>query len=106
LAVNGGILCESVKVIADVPDADYVFEPDYNLMDIRDLERYVTEEKHLPNIPSAEEFKANGYTVGDMDEMLLRKVEELTLYLIAQNKKIETLQIELNQLKAAAQQGE
>jgi hypothetical protein len=105
LAVNGKILCEAVKVIADVPDADYVFEPDYSLMDIRELERYVTREKHLPDIPSAEEFKANGYTVGDMDEMLLRKVEELTLYLIEQSKKIETLQNELIQLKAAAQQG-
>lgn len=106
LAVNGGILCESVKIIADVPDADYVFEADYNLMPLNDLERYVTREKHLPDIPSAEEFKTNGYTVGGMDEMLLRKVEELTLYLIEQNKKMEALQQELNQLKAAAQQGE
>jgi hypothetical protein len=106
LAVNGNILCEAVKVINDVPDADYVFEPDYSLMDINALERYVTEQKHLPDIPSAEEFKANGYTVGDMDEMLLRKVEELTLYLIAQNKKLETLQQELTQLKATSQKGD
>jgi hypothetical protein len=99
LAVNGRVICESIKVIANVPDADYVFDSEYNLMNINTLEYYIKEHKHLPNIPSAEEFKINGYQLGDMDEMLLRKVEELTLYLIEQNKKIEILEQYIEQLK-------
>lgn len=91
LAVNGGILCEEIKVITDVPDADYVFEKDYKLLTLSELEQFVNANKHLPNIPSAAEFKTNGYKVGEMDEMLLRKVEELTLYLIESKKEIEEL---------------
>lgn len=92
LAVNGGIICEEVKVIGDVPDADYVFDPDYDIRTITELEDFVVKNKHLPNIPSAEEFKKDGYSVGDMDEMLLRKVEELTLYVIELEKKYKDLE--------------
>jgi hypothetical protein len=91
LAVNGGIVCEEVKVIGDVPDADYVFEDNYNLSPLSEVEIFIKENKHLPNIPSAEEFKTNGYKLGDMDEMLLRKVEELTLYIIELEKQIQEL---------------
>ena len=66
---------------------DYVFEPDYQLRTIEELEAYVTTEKHLPNIPSAKEIEAKGHV--DYIEMtygLLEKVEELTLYTIEQNK--------------------
>ncbi len=91
LAVNGGILCEEVKVISDVPNSDYVFEQDYELMSIQDVDSYIKEHKHLPNIPSAEEFKRDGYKVGEMDDMLLRKVEELTLYVIELQKQINEL---------------
>lgn len=100
LAVNGGIICEEVKVITDVPDADYVFQSDYKLSSLSEVESFIQENKHLPNIPSAEQFKTNGYKVGEMDEMLLRKVEEMTLYLIEQNKRIATLEEENKQLKA------
>ncbi len=106
LAVNGGILCEEVKVVTDVPDADYVFEEDYNLAPLSEVETFIKENKHLPNIPSAQEFKDNGYKVGEMDEMLLRKVEELTLYIIGQEKQmneqqklIEALQKRLSELE-------
>jgi hypothetical protein len=91
LAVNGGIICEEVKVIVDVPDADYVFEEDYQLPSLTEVENFIKENKHLPNIPSAEEFKTNGYKVGDMDEMLLRKIEEMTLYIIELQKQIDEL---------------
>jgi hypothetical protein len=91
LTVNGAILCEEVKVIADVPDADYVFEKDYNLAPLSEVETFIKENKHLPNIPSAQEFKDNGYKVGEMDGMLLRKVEELTLYIIELEKQIKEL---------------
>lgn len=99
LAVNGGILCEEVKVIKDVPEADYVFEKDYELLSLPKLEQFVKANKHLPNIPSAAEFKTNGYKVGEMDEMLLRKVEELSLHLIELNKRIEALEKENADLK-------
>jgi hypothetical protein len=99
LAVNGGILCEEVKVITNVPDADYVFETEYSLRTIPELESYIKENKHLPNIPSADQFKSNGYKIGDMDEMLLLKIEEFSLYLIEQNKRIETLEQENKYLK-------
>jgi hypothetical protein len=99
-AVNGGIICEEVKVITDVPDADYVFEKDYKLLSLSEIESFVNKNKHLPNIPSAEQFKKDGYKVGEMDEMLLRKVEEFSLYLIEQNKRIEALEKENKELKA------
>ncbi len=94
LAVNGGIICEEVKVIADVPDADYVFEKDYKLLSLRELESFIQTHKHLPDIPSSEAFKTNGYNVGEMDEMLLRKIEELTLYIIDLEKQIHELKHE------------
>ncbi len=100
LAVNGGILCEEVKVITDVPDADYVFEEDYKLLTLPELELFVKKNKHLPDIPSALEFKTNGYKVGEMDEMLLRKVEEMTLLMIEMNKRLETLEKENKELKS------
>ena len=99
LAVNGGIICEELKVITDVPDADYVFERNYKLNTLPEVESYILENKHLPNIPSAADFKKDGYKVGEMDEMLLRKVEEMTLYLISQNKRIEALEKENRKLK-------
>jgi hypothetical protein len=52
---------------------------------------FIKENKHLPNIPSAEEFKTDGYKIGEMDEMLLRKIEELTLYIIELQKQIKEL---------------
>ena len=112
LAVNGGIVCEEIKVIADVPDADYVFEEDYNLTPLSEVEVFIKENKHLPNIPSAEEFKTNGYKLGEMDEMLLRKIEELTLYIIGQEKQtkeqqalIEELQKQVKELQKTNMKG-
>ena len=93
------ILCEEMRAIVDVPAADYVFEEDYNLAPLSEVETFIKENKHLPNIPSAEEFKANDYKVREMDELLLRKVEELTLYTIEQQKLIEGLQKRLSELE-------
>ncbi len=91
LMVNGAIRCEKLKVETDVPNSDHVFEKDYNLMPLEEVHAFVTENKHLPEIPSAAEFQENGYLVGEMDDLLLRKVEELTLYIIAQQKQIDEL---------------
>lgn len=65
------------------------------------MEAYITQHKHLPEVPSAEEFEQNGYKAGDMDDLLLRKIEELTLYIIEQEKRIEELEekVELNAIE-------
>lgn len=89
--VNGAILCERVKIIGDVPDSDDVFEPGYPLRSLSELERHILTHKHLPDVPSAAEFKDQGYDIGKMDDILLRKVEELTLYVIELKKEIEAL---------------
>ena len=91
LRLHGDLLCEQVEVMENVPNSDFVFEEGYKLMSLRELESYLKEHHHLPEIPSAAEFKENGYNMNDMDDLLLRKVEELTLYIIAQQKLINSL---------------
>ena len=99
LVVDGKILAEEVKV-QNVPASDYVFEPDYNLKPIEEVETFIKENKHLPDIPSAEEFKENGVGLGEMDDMLLRKVEELTLYVIGLQKELMELKNENKEIKS------
>jgi hypothetical protein len=94
LAVNGTIKATELQ-ITTTPCSDFVFEKGYNLMDLNILEKFVTNNKHLPDVPSAKEFEENGYSVGEMDDILLRKVEELTLYIIQQQKEIEELKSKL-----------
>jgi hypothetical protein len=99
LMVNGGILCEKVKVIADVPNSDFVFEPTYKLMPLDELKLFVQNNRHLPEIPSAEEFKNEGYNLGQMDDLLLRKIEELTLYIIQLEEMLKKQQVQIEELK-------
>jgi hypothetical protein len=99
LSVNGDILCERVKVIADVPASDYVFDENYKLMKLNELEKYIKTNSHLPEVPSAQEFKENGYNLGTMDDILLRKIEELTLYIIELKKENEILKKDVESLK-------
>jgi len=89
--VNGKILCEKIKVISAVAGADYVFNKNYSLKSLKEVEKYITENNHLPEIPSAEDMKKNGLDLTEMNILLLKKVEELTLYLIEQNKQIDEL---------------
>lgn len=98
LEVNGQIHARSVKI--DVKNwADFVFKEGYDLPRLSEIESYITREGHLPNIPSTEEVVQNGVELGEMQKRLLQKVEELTLYLIAQDKEIETLKKEVAHLK-------
>ncbi len=78
-------------IVSASPTADFVFAQDYNLREIRDLENFISEKQHLPEIPSAKEMTENGVTVGEFQIKLLQKIEELTLYAIAQHKEIEQL---------------
>ncbi len=76
--------------------ADFVFEKDYPLLSVNEVERYVNEHQHLPDIPSANELEENGMDVAQMNNLLLMKVEELTLYIIEMKKEIEVLKKEAN----------
>ena len=87
LSVNGHIRATEVKVLANINIPDYVFESDYDLRPLQEVEEFIKVNKHLPNIPSATEFKEEGMDLGEMNARLLEKVEELTLYLIEQAKK-------------------
>lgn len=98
LEVNGQIHARSVKI--DVKDwADFVFEEGYDLPRLREIETYIKKEGHLPNIPSAKDATNNGVQVGEMQKLLLQKVEELTLYLIQQDQEIKALKEEITLLK-------
>jgi hypothetical protein len=91
LDVNGIICANEVKVTLD-HFADFVFDSKYNLPKLNDVHRYIKANGHLPEIPSADEVKKNGMNVADMQVMLLKKIEELTLYAIEQQKRIEALE--------------
>jgi len=110
LAVKGNIVTEEVTVnlYQDNPDGsgwpDYVFAPDYNLISLADLEVEIETLGHLPGVPSAEEVEENGHALGQMDAILLEKIEELTLHLIKINKEVGELRQENVILKNNAEQ--
>jgi len=87
LAVNGDIKAKEVNVTLD-GWADFVFKPNYNLRPLSEVEQFIKANNHLPEIPSEAEVKENGIGLGEMNAKLLQKVEELTLYLIEQQKQI------------------
>jgi hypothetical protein len=91
LAVNGTIHTKEVKVDLNVPGPDYVFNDGYKLITLTEIKDYVTKNHHLPEIPSAAQMAKEGINLGDMNTKLLKKVEELTLYAIDQQKQIEEL---------------
>ncbi len=94
LEVNGQIHARSVKI--DVKNwADFVFEDSYQLPRLREIETYIQQEGHLPGVPSTQEVVEKGIELGEMQKILLQKVEELTLHLIAQEKEIQILKKEL-----------
>ncbi|MGX5689553.1 hypothetical protein [Arcticibacter tournemirensis] len=99
LTVKGKIHAEEIKVDINVPAPDYVFHQDYKPLDLNEVETYVIANHHLPEIPSAAEMKKNGINVSDMNMKLLKKVEELTLYLIEQNKQMVIYQKSLNEMQ-------
>jgi hypothetical protein len=86
LAVNGKIWGTEVQVALTNPGPDYVFEKSYALPTLEEVKSYIDQNKHLPEVPSAKEMEANGVNVGEMNMLLLKKIEELTLYLIEKDK--------------------
>lgn len=98
LTVKGKIHAEEVKIDLNVPAPDYVFKRDYNLRSIEEVENFIKQYNHLPEIPSAMDFEQNGIMQAEMDMNLLKKIEELTLYTIQQQKEIEELKFLVSSL--------
>ena len=97
---NGAVHSKEVKVsLTPGTGPDYVFEPTYNLSPLDSIKTYIDKNKHLPEVPSAKEMEQNGVNLGEMNMLLLKKIEELTLYVIEQNKRIDGQQTEIKELK-------
>lgn len=97
LSVNGTIHTKEVKV--DLNGwSDHVFKEDYELMNLEEVSTYISENQHLPNIPTETEVKKNGINLGEMNAKLLEKIEELTLYLIEVNETVKRQQDQIEEL--------
>ena len=98
LFVAKGILAEDYSIAPKNSWSDCVFNEYYNLKKLGDVEKFIKENKHLPDVPSAAEVAEKGYSQHEMNKVLLQKIEELTLYTIEQNKKIAELEEKLNSI--------
>jgi hypothetical protein len=100
LAVSGGIITEKVKVATNGSPfwADFVFDPKYNLRPLAELDKYIKLNKHLPEIPTTAEVTQNGIDLAQISALLLQKQEEMTLYMIEQDKKIKRLEKQVYKL--------
>ncbi len=97
LAVHGRAICEEVTVRLRASWPDYVFKPGYNLRPLSEVAAHIEAKGHLPGIPAAAVVEKDGLDLGDMQTKMMEKIEELTLYLIEQNKRIEQLEKELKE---------
>jgi hypothetical protein len=100
LSVDGKIMCEEVRVQNSLAWPDYVFKQGYQLPSLSELEAVIRDEGHLPGIPSSEEVAEQGIQVGEMQTKLLEKIEELTLYVIDQSRKLDRQTRENEELRA------
>lgn len=93
LAVSGGILTEKVRVATSGTPfwADYVFEPTFKLKSLKEVEQFIKVNKHLPDVPSTSDVTKDGIDLAETQAILLQKIEELTLYIIQQQKEIDKL---------------
>ena len=97
LSVKGNIRAQQIKVeTANWPD--YVFQDDYQLTSLKDTEKFIQSNGHLPDLPKAELVEKEGYSLNEMDKILLKKIEELTLHLIEKDKRIEALEENMKKL--------
>jgi hypothetical protein len=98
LAVGGKVVCKEVEVtLTGMPD--YVFRSDYKLRSLYEVENFIKANSHLPEVPSEAEVLANGLNLGDMNAVLLKKVEELTLYMIELKKENDALKSRVENLE-------
>lgn len=99
LCVKGGILADKINIMHPTHWPDYVFSSDYPLMPLSDLEAFVKENHHLPEVPSENDIMAEGIEIGDMQGILLKKIEEMTLYILQQQEQIDKLEQRINELE-------
>ncbi len=99
LSVNGNIKTRKI-IVTQTGWADYVFHSSYKLRSLSSLEKFIKQNKHLPDVPSAKAVKKEGLDISATQAALLRKIEELTLYVIEQDKKNQEQQKEINVLKS------
>jgi hypothetical protein len=97
--VKGGILAEEVKVMLQSNWPDYVFNSNYHLPSLQHVERFIQNNGHLPGIPDAQTVEKEGINLGEMNGLLLKKIEELTLYMIELQKNNEQMSTEIENLK-------
>ncbi len=97
--VDGLLEAKEIKV-TNAPGADFVFEDNYHLKDLSEVEAFIKANRHLPEIPSAAEMEEAGVNLAEMNKLLLMKVEELTLYAIEQKAVAEKNEAEVDRLKA------
>lgn len=96
-AIKGKAIAEEIKVQLQTAWPDYVFEEEYNLITLKEIEAYIKSHGHLPEVPNATEVKASdGIALGEMNIILLKKIEELTLYQIELLKRVEQLESKVN----------
>jgi general stress protein 26 len=100
LAVEGKIGAREVNVTTTTPWPDFVFETDYALPSLESLKVFINKNKHLPEIPTAQEVETNGINLGEMNTLLLKKVEELTLYMITLKEENQELKKEVQKINA------
>lgn len=99
MTIAGKAIAEEVVVKLQANWPDYVFDNEYNLASLSKVEEFIRANKHLPDVPTADEVKANGLSLGEMNAILLKKVEELTLYVIEKQKEIKGLKKGLTENK-------
>lgn len=104
LLENSGLLLARRIKIDQQTWADYVFEKDYNLMPLDELQYFIQIHGHLPEVPTTEEVEENGVDLAETNVLLLKKIEELTLYLLEQKEETDALRKELEELKALVKQ--
>ncbi|WP_422861150.1 DUF2341 domain-containing protein [Flagellimonas sp. W118] len=98
MAIDGKLITEEVKVQLSSNWPDYVFKEGYDLPTLEEIQKHIKEKGRLPKIPSADEVKTNGIELGEMNKLLLEKIEELTLHLLQQNIRIQKLEKINNEL--------
>ena len=99
LCIKGGVLTDKINIISPRYWPDYVFSSDYLLMPLSDLKAFVKKNHHLPDVPSEKEVMAEGIEIGDMQGILLKKVEEMTLYILQLQEQIDKLEQRINELE-------
>ena len=99
LCVRGGIMTDKINIKNVNHWPDYVFSSNYLLMPLSDLKFFITENHHLPEVPSESDIMAEGIEIGDMQGILLKKVEEMTLYILQLQEQIDKLEQRINELE-------